>query len=1054
MQSMKATLIALLGVLAGLAAAGHSQSVLGSINGTVLDPSRKPVPAATVAVISEETGRSRSAATNEDGWFRVTLLPAGSYRVEVERSGFAKSTQTVTLEVNQQLRVETVLVTGAVAQEVTVTAARALLKTDSASISGVIDNVQITGLPLDGRNFAELALLLPGVLPPALGSAGTVRGDFAASINGARDDANSFLLDGVDNGDPKLNGIAVNPPVDAIREFEVLTNGYDASFGRHGGGQVNVVLRSGGNKLHGAVYEFFRNAALDARNFFALGSEPEPKYQRNQFGASVGGPLRRDHTFFFLDYEGRRVREGITRATNVPTAAEREGDFSQSFRAPVNPFTQQPFPGNRIPAQFQHPAGQALARLYPLPNRSVPGQNYVSSPTLRDRDDHFDVRLDTQLARSNDLSVRYSFVDRDLYEPFAGPTFAAVPGFGNNVPRRAQNLMLGDVHSFSPSFLNELRLGFTRVAAGVFQETAVTNASAGIPAASRVPRDAGLSFTTITGYSALGQEYNAPIFGATNSYQLVDQATWARGNHQVKFGFDFRYLQQNAFRDVQARGFLSFLGVYTQHPLADVLLGLPTFSGAARLDNPQHLRAESYGFFVQHSYRARPDLTLTAGLRYELVSPPVDHRDRASVYNPATGALAAVGSAGIPRAGYQADRNNLAPRVGFAWNPRCSPTCRGVVVRGGYGIFYDQAALAPGEGLYFNQPYFDLRFFFPVQGVYTLTLTDPFPAQFPIPSPASAFTYQRDLRTAYVQHWNFSVQYPVNRTRVLEVNYAGSKGTKLLGARDINQPNPAPPDPRGFPNLRPNPLFADIDIAESRANSTYHSLQTRFQQRLSGGLALLGSYTFGKALDDTSNFFTSAGDPNFPQDSRNLRAERGRSNFDARQRLVLSYTWDIPVATKSRMWGGWQTHGIWTFQTGRPFTVALLPDLDNSNTGRSNLGFGNNDRPNRVAHGKLSNPSPDRWFDTAAFVISAPGTFGNSGRNILDGPGLQSFNVSLMKNTALAEATTLQLRFEAFNLFNRANFDLPDIFVGSPTFGRISSAQSPRRLQFGLKLLF
>src|SRR4029079_12517177 len=330
------------------------------------------------------------------------------------------------------------------------------LKQDSPALGTVIDNKQVTGLPLDGRNFYELSLLVPGAVPAAPGSAGSVRGDFAFSVNGAREDANNFLLDGVYNVDPKLNTFGVRPSVDAIREFEMLTSTYDASFGRNPGAQVNVVLNSRSNDLHGSAFEFLRNAALDARNFFAPASQPKPKYIRNQFGGSIGGPLKKDRTFFFADYEGTRSREGITRITNVPTALERSGNFSQSlFGIPINPFTQTPFTGGVIPDAFINPVGKSIAALYPLPNRNSLLQNFVSSPTQRDDNDSFDVRIDHRLTERMDLAFRYSFGDRDLFEPFTGPSFSAVSGFGDTVRRRSQNIMAGVTWVLNPKLVNE-----------------------------------------------------------------------------------------------------------------------------------------------------------------------------------------------------------------------------------------------------------------------------------------------------------------------------------------------------------------------------------------------------------------------------------------------------------------------------------------------------------------------------------------------------------------------------------------------------------------------
>ena len=1041
-----------------LSVPGRAQSLHGSVSGLVTDPSTAPVSGVRIRLVHQETNKTRSAVSDAQGEFVISLLPLGSYRLEAERAGYRKHVQTLVLQVNQELRIEIALRLGSVKETVIVTGTPALLRRRSAALGAVIENRQIRGLPLDGRNSFELSLLLPGAVPAAPGSAGSVRGDFAIHINGAREDSNQFLLDGIYNGDPKLNGVGVNPPVDAIQEFEVLTSTYDASFGRNAGGQVSVVLKSGTNRFHGSVYEFIRNKSVDARNYFVPPNEDDPQYQRNQFGFSLGGPVRKDRTFFFSDYEGRRVREGITRGAVVPTPQERAGDFSLSR-------LQVPFPDGKIPEARLHPVGRTIAALYPEPNRPGAPQNFVSSPALRDRDDHFDARLDHSLGQSADLSFRYSFADRDLFEPFSGPLFATVPSYGTDVPRRGQNLMLSGIHTISPVLLHEVRAGFNRVAAGAFHENSgrSVNRSVGLPELSSNPRDFGLSLIRVSGFSPLGDEFNNPQHSVSNTFQLLDQATYAHGRHLLKFGFGFRLLQQNAFRDVQSRGFLNFVGL-TGNPLADLLLGFPTVTGGARLDNHQHLRTESYDLYVHDNYRIRANLTLTAGIRYEYTSPPVDAEDRANVYDPATRSLVPVGSGGIPRSGYKADKNNWGPRLGIAW----SPGNRGTVLRAGYGIYYDQASLAPGEGLYFNAPFFDFKlyfslppdFLFPGFPGFSLTLDDPFPKVFPLPLPSSALAFQRDLRSPYVQHWNLNVQQELGEQRVLELAYVGSKGTNLLTARDINQPRPSVLQP----NPRPVRQFDDINLLESRSNSTYHAFQVRFQQRLHRGLSLLTAYTWAKSLDDASSFFSSAGDPNFPQDSGNVRAERGRSNFDVRHRLSVGYSYDLPFGTRgallnrlgwiSTVLGGWQTHGILTFQSGRPFTVALLPENDNSNTGRSILGFGANDRPDRVGDGKLDDPTPEQWFNTAAFPVPPRGRFGNSGRNILEGHGFQTVNVSLLKNIILKEGWTFQFRAESFNLFNRANFDLPDIFKGSPTFGHILSARSPRRIQVGLKLLF
>ncbi|MCW5980917.1 MAG: TonB-dependent receptor [Bryobacteraceae bacterium] len=1049
--------VALLLLLLVVTPVSEAQTLRGSIAGAVANESGRPVPGAAVTLTHRETDRPRTATTNGEGGFVFAQLPPGSYDLEVVAEGHRRHAQRLTLLTNQEIDVEVRLLPGQITERVVVTAARSVLRTDSAALGSVIETNLIRGLPLDGRNFLELTLLLPGVAPSAQGSAASVRGATALNVNGAREDSNNYLLDGVYNSDPMLNNSAVNPSVDATREFEVLTGDYDATFGRNAGAQVSVVLQSGGNAWHGAGYEFLRNAALDARNYFAPAREPDPKYQRHQFGGSLGGPLIRNRTFIFGNYEGLRLREGVTRTTNVPTALERAGDFSQSAQPPYDPLSGQPFPGNRIPSFFIHPTGAAIAALYPLPNRDVPQQNYVSSPSIRDRADQFDLRLDQALGSAGDLTFRYSFADQTRYLPFSGPGFPAVPGYGTTVPRRPQNIMVSETHAFSPVWINEARVAFTRVATASFHENygVSVNTRLGLPETSSNSRDFGLSHITLPGFSSLGDETNNPQQSVTNTFQALDHVTHARGAHTIRFGFDYRRTQQNAFRDVQSRGFLNFLGI-TGNPLSDLLLGFPTVTGVARLDNPQYLRTWSGNFFVADAWRIRPDLTLSAGVRYEYNAPPVDKFDRSNVYEPAMGALVQVGTNGIPRSGYYADRNNWAPRVGLAWRPG---GLSGTVLRAGYGIYYDQSSLAPGEGLYFNPPYFDFRLFFPLEGLF-LTLSDPFPEDFPFQAPPSALSYQRDLRSPYLQHWSFTAQQRLGHSRVLEVGYVGSKGTKQLSARDINQPRPSPVSP----NLRPVPYFADINQLESRSNSNYNSLQARLQQHVTRGLSLLASYTWSKSIDDASSFFASAADANFPQNSYNLRAERGRSNFDLRQRLTFSYSWELPFgrgkrfltadSPASRVFGGWETFGIWTFQTGRPVTVALLSELDNSNTGRSILGFGANDRPNVVRDPALANPTTERWFDPGAFQMPPFGSFGNAGRNIVDGPGLQTVNVSLLRDFSVSEGLRFQFRAEAFNLLNRANFDLPDVFLGSPTFGRILSAQSPRRIQFGVKALF
>jgi hypothetical protein len=1040
----------------------YSQTLDATVRGVLTDQTGGLLPNVLINAINEETNEARQTYSSVDGEYAITALMPGSYRFEVELSGYRKYVRTgVNLRVGQKLRLNITLDHGGPSDVIVITAQSGIIEPDTTNLGAVIDNQQIVSLPLDRRNFLELSLLLPGATPSAQGSPGSIRGEFAVNVSGGREDSNNFNLDGAFNNDPKLNSFAINPPVDAIREFAVLTSTYDAQFGRSGGSQINMALKSGTNRFHGTVYEFFRNAALDAQNYFSNAEDGEPRYQRNQFGFSLGGPIRKDSTFFFMDYEGWRIREGITQITNVPTELERAGDFSQSmFTKPIDPYTGLPFDMDSIPSDRINDVGSAIANLYPLPNRSETGKNYVSSPILRDRNDHFDIRIDQAFSAKSNLFTRYSFVDRDLYEPFSGPNFARIPEYGANVPRRAQNLLIGEDHALSSTLINQVRIAFNRVSLGSFQEfrEGSLNEDVGIPELSSNPRDFGLSFITVSGYSPIGDEYNNPNHSVTNVYQINDTLSYWKGKHLLKFGMDFRALQQNAFRDIQSRGFLTFsdYGQVTGNGLADMLLGFVTYSGGAKLDNPQYLRNSSWNFFIQDSYRLRPDITLQLGMRYEYNSPAVDKYDHANTFDSQTGMLVPVGQGDVPRSVYAPDRNNFGPRIGIAWSP---DSANKAVIHAGYGIYFDQSSLAPGEGLYFNKPYYDFRLYFPLPG-YPLTLDDPFPASYPLAIPASALGFDPSLRTSYTQQWNFAFGMELSPSQYFEIAYVGSKGSKILSARDINQPAASPMQP----NLRPLPQFADILYLESRGDSSYNSLQVKFQQRLQAGVSALLSYTFGKSLDDNSTFFSSAGDSNFPQNSANPAAERARSNFDTRHRFSLGYSYDFPIGRGrqflsnhgffSELLSGWSTHGIVTFQSGRPFTVALLPEIDNSNTGIASLGFGANNRPNRIESGEVPDPGPDSWFDPGAFPIAEYGSFGNSGRNILDGPGYKDFGLSLIKSSNIRESLNLQFRTEFFNAFNSVNFNLPDIFIGSPTAGKVLSAQSARRIQFGLKLIF
>ena len=1038
----------------------HGRPLDTRILGAVADPDGRPVGGAPVTAVHLETGTVRETETGARGLFAFPALTPGIYTVSVEAAGFKRAVrQGLELKIGDRLRLDLALEIGSRNEEITVRAAGPLLDAESAAVGNVITNNYIVNLPLNGRNFLQLALLVPGTTPAAAGSPGSERGRFAFQANGARESTNSFLYDGVYVIDPILNSFSFTPPVDAVREFRIQTSNSEAGLGRNSGSQIAVGIKQGTNAVHGTVYEFVRNNRLDARNFFTRPDDPAPTLRRNQFGFSLGGPIARDATFFFVDYEGLRENRAVTRTTNVLTLAERTGDFSNSLvQPPIDFFTGQPFPNGKLP--FLHPVGQGVAGLYPEPNRSAPGQNFVAAPQGDDGTNKFDIRLDQRLGDNGRLAGRYSFSDRVRFEPYAAQQFSAVPGYGNDVFERGWNLMLSETHAFGSNLVNEARFGFNRIGnRTLHQNRGVSiNRQVGLPDFATRDRDLGLSLIQVTGFSPLGGERNNPQESDVGAYQFTDTLSYSKGRHLVHVGFEYRRIAQDAFRDVLSRGEMSFTNrAFTQNAPADLLLGLPTFTLAARSDTVQAARTGATNLFATDSWRVSRALTLSLGLRYEYNRPVFDANDAASVYDPAAFSIVRLGANGISRSGYAPDKNNLAPRIGLAWRPGGTEK---LVVRSGWGIYYNFSDLAAGQGIYFNPPFFNSLLFFPSQQA-PLTIANPWPEGQAAPLPPSLSTYDANLRTSYAQQWNFSVQTELLPETVLTVGYNGSRGTKLLGARDINQPAPSPAQP----NLRPLPQFSDINQIASAFDSAYHSLQAQFRCRFRGGLTGLFAYTWSKSIDNASNFFPSSGDANFPQDSNNVAAERGRSSFDTPHRFVGSFAYQLPFGTGKRWLPGiagaaaklvndWQINGIVSMQSGQPYSAYLPGEFDNSNTGRSLFGFGAGDRPNVVGNPNLAAPDPQQWFDAGAFALPPYGSFGNAGRNIIGGPGLANVDFSLLKDMRIGESAKLQFRAEFFNLLNTPNFLNPNIFFATPGFGRVLAARDGREVQLGIKFIF
>ena len=1050
-----------------------SQSSMGSILGTITDVSGAVVPQAAVSVINKDTNALRRVLSNDRGDYVLPLLRPGIYSVSARLSGFkAFHAPVIRLHVNERVRVDVVLQPGEITETITLEAQIPLLQRDSSNLGGIIDRQNVIGLPLNGRNFFQLTYLVPGAVPGAQGSQNATQGG-AVSVFGMREQSNQFLLDGVDNSSALINQVAVPPPIDSVQEFKVQSGIYAAEFGTHAGAQINFVTKSGSNLLHGSAYSFHRNAALDAKNFFDPPDRDIPKFIRNQYGFSVGGPVARDRTFFFGNYEGLRERKAITRLATVPPSEFLQGDFSSLLPDTeiINPETWAPFPGNIIPPEAMDPIGSAIAGFFPEPNTDQPGGNLVSQPVGETHIDQFVIRVDHEIGPRNSIFGRYSLFNEDRFNPFdplIDPT--NIPGFGSFTVNRGQNLGIGWRHSWKPNLMNELRFGYNRLRAGLFQENIGNDISSrlGIQGLSTEPTEVGFPATVVVGYDSLSEPFAYPGDRVDATYHVVEALSWAKGSHFFKFGADMRQINEDVISATARRGSFNYRGDFLGDPVAELLLGKPWLVAASFGNTQADFNNWSYGIYFQDDFKASNQLTINYGVRYEYYQPPVEVAGRASQpdLTAAEARFTACGSEGIPRGCYFGDKNNFAPRLGVAWSPLSSGR---MVVRSGYGVFYDSALHMTVFNLWLNPPD-DVRVHF-----FPPSLARPFEGGQGFAS-FQRFVEQK-LPLPYVQQWSLSTQYSLQDSLLLEAGYAGTKGTKLLGRYNPNQPRPGGQLVQGVLRElpRPFPAYSNLNSTNGGGASIYHGFWLRAQRRFVDGFSFNASYTFSKAIDDGSSQIGSAASESWPQDSYNRRAERGLSDFDLRHRFVASYLWEVPVGRGKKflgelpgpldaLIGGWHSSGIVTFHSARPFT-AVVGNTDDSKTFNGTPGTGE-DRPNLVGNPHLDSPDPSLWINTAAFqrtcdfsqdssVDTCPGgTFGNAGRNILRGPGFASVDLALMKQWTWSEST-LQFRAEFFNLLNHPNFDLPQgDFMDRTAFGRVQSARDSRQIQFGLRLEF
>ncbi len=1057
----------------------------GLFRGEVRDPSNAVVPHARVVIRSNSNGTDVVAESNGDGLYITPTLIAGSYTLSATKPGFETEVfGPVTLEVNQTVRVDFALDIGAAAQSVQVEASGTqLLSTESAEVSQVIVSKQVSEIPLNGRSWQQLIDLSAGVNPGAPGESGSPN---PVNINGQRTKANLYLVDGISTtSSTEGRGNDFNIPLEDVREFSVQAGSYSAEFGDVAGGVINLQSKSGTNNWHGSLFEFFRNDALDAADFFSNQTgQPKNALRYNQFGGSLGGPIRRNKTFFFADYQGTLTHSAQPMVTSVPLSGQRGGNFS-SLLGPggaiiYDPFgssyARTPFPNNIIPASVLDPAAVKITSALPLPNQfdafgnPLPFNNYAVTRVDTANVESFDVRVDHQFSPKSNLFARESFQNTGAFTPslFGPPLGGSILGAGGTKARN-QNAGIGYTYTIGPSLLNEVRIGLNRQTTALTQEDYGQNLSQqfGIPGINLSPQTSGLSNLDVAGLFDIGDSLLTPLEIATTDWNLTDKITWVKGRHVIRLGVDYQHEMGSAGYLVYGRGSYTFLNLSTSsligtpggNAFASFLVGAP-YQILRDEFPPGLVGLISYriGFFAQDDIKLTQKLTVNIGARYDIMPYPLEMHNRLSNFDPATGTMLIAGQNTSQRL-VNTDYNDLAPRVGLAY----SPTAK-TVIRAGYGIGFIDPYGAAGvlNSNEFNVPFYYLGNIteFPFSAP-THTLSSALPSLV-MPSPNAPTGNQRYIvpndGNQYSQTWSFTVQQALNPTLLLEVGYVGTSGNRLLTATNINAALPGTTDPT---TRQPyGPALGEIRELSNSAHSIYHGLQSKIEKRFSGGLYFLGSYTWSKSIDNQSNGTDNAiASGQYPQDPLNTSLDRGLSSFDRPQVLVGSAVWEIPFgrgpAERSHarelvnnVLGGWQLSGIFTAESGTPFSVLMSCADINAQ--------GNNCRPNWIAGGALSSPGINEWFNTAAFVIPSTPEYGDAGRNILRAPGTDNIDLAMSKSFPWGSSETrrLQIRSEFFNALNHTNLGVPVNSIDSPAFGTITSAAPGREIQLGARLEF
>jgi hypothetical protein len=1081
--------ILLAGILAFNATPGSSQMNTGEIDGVVLDPTGAVVLNATVTAVETSTHLKYATKTNAAGEYLLAQLPVGRYELTVNVEGFKQIVQpSVELHAGERVRQPFTMELGEQSQTLTVSVAPGLLQVESAAIKDTIQQQQVIDLPLKGRDFIDLVGLAPGVTIPPAGTRGSALAQTGTSygILGQRSGHNLYLVDGVSVTDEAFNNLVLSPSVDAVQEVNINQTSYDAEFGGKSGGVINVITKSGSNNIHGSVFEFVRNDIFDARNFFVSPTSSKPPFKQNQFGASIGGPIQKEKSFFFADYEGESIRQSQTQLFYVPTALERTGNFTGSGITVDMPGTATMYPNDTIPA-IESVAAAILAKI-PMPTPGLTGSNNLDQTALSTTDvNQYNARIDHTFSTSDSVFVRGSIFDANGFLPFGSSALneALFPAFGYNLRTHTDNLSATWSHVFSTTWLNELRFGWMWVGGGETSTNAGNNfaGQTGLQGVSTNPLDTGFPDVTITGFSSQG-ESTQYVSRKDNDYELYDNVIWHHGTHTVKFGGYFFHLDFDPVNAQNARGTFAFTGKWTGNALGDFLLGDPN-QGTVGVQGRGNLQGRTNWaqFYIEDGWQIIPGLKLDIGVRYEYNQNVTDaNNDMAIVNNLVPGGEFVIASnnqgqispsaaallANIPipyitsaQAGWnssllQGRPLRLAPRIGLAWALPDHKT----VIRSGFGIYTNQAAYNIIQNTALNLP-----FYFAKTVTNSATLCGGAVCNteeilgVPANGSVSANNINHDFKIEYNNVWNLSLERALSPTTSLQAQYIGSY---TVHADNETYQNLFPDDglnPASGLHARPIPSMSGFPSVTWDGWEKYNALALTFTQHVWRGFTVNSTYTWSKALDDASNPGADNAGPNFPQDPTNLAAEKGLSDFDHRHRFVSNFLYQIPLLRNSQGWihtafSGWEVGGIWTLQSGAPFTVNLSTDVANNGEPLS----APSQRPNLTCNPNSGPKTPAEWFNTACFAMPNQFTYGNAGRDIVIGPGLDDFDAMLMNEFPVRENMKLQFRLDIFDFFNHPNLNAPvgagRLFSTSSSFGSITSAQDPREMQFSLRLAF